>query len=67
MPQAQTTYQRMAPEGEEWSKKMVVGTMEKNPTRLTIERYLLARACSLYWERRPDPRNCQTLTVALPA
>lgn len=57
-----TTYQRLKPDGPGWDTKFRKGSLEKHWSNLRIMDYLLARAETLYWERRPDPRELSVAT-----
>jgi len=53
----QTTWQRLRPIGPGWDQKFLKGSMDKNISTWRCAMVLLDRAVTLYWERRPDPRE----------
>jgi hypothetical protein len=48
----QTTWQRLAPEGQVWLTRFSKGAMHKHMTTLTVQTLLLDRAFMLYWKNR---------------
>ena len=52
-----TTFQRLKPSGGGWDTKFIKGAMDGNMSTLRAMDLLLNRALTLYWQRRPDPRE----------
>lgn len=63
----QTTMQRLTPPGEQWTyRRQPLGrgrVIGRHSSNIVVMASLLDRAVTLYWENRPDPRNCQTLEL----